>query len=47
LWQVPKDFKLAGNQETFTISVIYDTRGLYGTVIGKREITLYSGESEQ
>jgi hypothetical protein len=37
---VPKDLRLSGNQETFTIMVTYDTRDLYGTVVGKREITV-------
>jgi len=40
LWQVPKDLTLNGNEETFTIEVVYDTRELYGTVIGKRQITI-------
>jgi hypothetical protein len=29
-----------GDRETFIIEVTYDTRELYGTVIGKREITI-------
>jgi hypothetical protein len=37
---VPNDLKLDGNQETFTIVVTYDTHELYGTVTGKRQITV-------
>jgi len=37
---VPSDLKLSGDQETFTIEVTYDTRELYGTVKGKREIVV-------
>jgi len=37
---VPSNLPRNGDQETFTIEVIYDTRELYGTVIGKREITI-------
>jgi hypothetical protein len=33
---VPKDLKLAGNRETFTATVIYDTLELYGKVEAKR-----------
>jgi hypothetical protein len=40
LWQVPQDLKLDGDQEAFTIEVTYDTRELYGTVTGKRRITI-------
>ena len=42
---MPNDLKLSGNEETFTITVTYDTQELYGTVIGKREITVYRGLS--
>jgi hypothetical protein len=38
---VPKDLKLDGEQETFTIEVTYDTRELYGTVKGRREIVVH------
>jgi hypothetical protein len=38
--QTPRDLKLDGNQETFTITVAYDTRSLYGTVSGSREVTI-------
>jgi hypothetical protein len=41
LWQVPEDLKLNGNEETFTITVTYDTRELYGTVTGARQFTIY------
>jgi len=37
---VPNDLKLSGGRETFTIEVTYDTRELYGTLKGKREITV-------
>jgi hypothetical protein len=37
---VPGDFKVNGNEETLTITATYDTRELYGTVVGKREITI-------
>ena len=40
-WQVPEDLKLDGDQETFTIQVIYETYELYGIVKGQREITIY------
>jgi hypothetical protein len=41
LWQVPEDLKLSGNEETFAITVTYDTRELYGTVTGTRQFTIY------
>jgi len=37
---VPEDLKLNGDQETFTVTVTYDTRDLYGTVSAKREFTV-------
>jgi len=40
LWQVPKDLTLNGNEETFTIEIIFETRTFYGTVTGKRQITV-------
>jgi len=40
-WRVPNDLTLNGNGETFTITVTYDTRDLYGTVIGNRELVVY------
>ena len=36
-----RDLKLNGNEETFTITVTYDTQELYGTVIGSRQFTIY------
>jgi hypothetical protein len=33
---VPEDIKLAGESETFTITVRYDTLELYGKVEGSR-----------
>jgi len=37
---VPNDLKLSGDRETFTIEVVYDTRELYGTVKGRREVVI-------
>lgn len=37
---MPEDFKIDGDEEKLTITVTYDTRELYGTVVGKREITV-------
>jgi hypothetical protein len=37
---VPKDLKLDGGKETFTITVTYDTQELYHTVIGKRDLVV-------
>jgi hypothetical protein len=34
------DFEINGAEETLTIKVTYDTRELYGTVVGKREVTV-------
>ncbi len=39
-WQVPGDLKLDGEQETFTIRVIYDTRELYGKVEASRQFSV-------
>jgi hypothetical protein len=41
LWQVPRDLKLDGNQETFTIEVVYDTRQLYGTMKARRQVVVH------
>jgi hypothetical protein len=38
---VPNDLKLSGDKETFTITVTYDTRELYGTATGTRRFTIY------
>jgi len=38
---VPENLKLSGNEETFTVTVTYDTQELYGTVVGSREVTIY------
>ncbi|MEN6333981.1 MAG: hypothetical protein ABFE01_06940 [Phycisphaerales bacterium] len=40
-WGVPKDLKLDGKEETFTIFLTYDTGELYGTVTGSRQFTVY------
>jgi hypothetical protein len=37
---VPNDLKIRGWRDTFTIEVTFDTRDLYGTVTGKRKITI-------
>jgi hypothetical protein len=37
---VPNDLKLKGKQETFTITVSYDTRELYGYVSGRRQVVV-------
>jgi hypothetical protein len=37
---VPKDIKLVGKTETFTITAHYDTLDLYGKVEGSREIVV-------
>jgi hypothetical protein len=37
---VPNDLKLDGKEETFTITVSYDTKELYGNVTGRREVTV-------
>jgi len=37
---VPKDLKLAGKQERFTITASYDTLELYGKVQASRTIVI-------
>jgi hypothetical protein len=37
---VPTDLKLSGDEETFTIQVLYDTQELYGKVTGTRQVTI-------
>jgi hypothetical protein len=39
---VPKDLKLAGKSETFTVTVKYDTLELYGKVQAARTLTIAS-----
>jgi hypothetical protein len=39
-WRVPEDLRLGGNEETFTVEVVYDTHELYGTVTARREFTI-------
>jgi len=41
---VPENLELNGNEETFTIKVEFDTRELYGRVVGTREVTVYRNE---
>jgi hypothetical protein len=38
---VPNDLKLEGDQETFTIEVVYETHELYGTVKAQRQFMVY------
>jgi hypothetical protein len=38
---VPEDFKLNGNEETFTVKVLYDTKELYGKVAAERQVVVY------
>ena len=40
-WRVPPDIELSGNEETFTVTVTYDTGPLCGTVVDSREIVVY------
>jgi len=37
---VPTDLKLNGKEEQFEIQVLYDTKELYGKVIGTRQIVI-------
>jgi len=37
---VPKNLKLSGNAETFTVQVRYDTLELYGKINASRTITV-------
>ncbi|MEN6427492.1 MAG: hypothetical protein ABFE13_19230 [Phycisphaerales bacterium] len=37
---MPQDLTLDGDEETFTITVAYDTLQLYGTVTTSREFTV-------
>jgi hypothetical protein len=39
---VPKDLKLNGKSEKFTITVVYDTLELYGRVQAARKFTIAS-----
>jgi hypothetical protein len=39
-WRVPKDIRLTGKSETFTITVKYDTLELYGKVEASRTVTI-------
>jgi hypothetical protein len=44
---VPKDLKLAGKSETFSVTVRYDTQDLYGKVEASRKIVLASGDANE
>jgi hypothetical protein len=37
---VPNDLKLSGNEETFNVKVIFNTKDLYGKVTGTRQIVI-------
>jgi hypothetical protein len=37
---VPKDLKLSGKAETFTVEVHYDTLELYGKINASRTVTV-------
>jgi len=37
---VPKDLKLSGKSETFTATVTFDTRDLFGAVEGTWKLTV-------
>ncbi|MGB2861987.1 MAG: hypothetical protein WBC05_01560 [Sedimentisphaerales bacterium] len=37
---MPNDLKLSGNEETFNVKVIFDTKELYGKVTGTRQIVI-------
>ena len=39
---MPKEIKLAGKQETFTVTVSYDTLELYGKVEASRQFVVAS-----
>ncbi|HUT92934.1 MAG TPA: hypothetical protein VMY37_25815 [Thermoguttaceae bacterium] len=39
---MPKDIELAGDEETFTITVRYDTKELYGKVEATRTFVVTS-----
>lgn len=38
---MPNDLKLNGEEETFTVQVLYDTLELYGKVSASRSIMVY------
>jgi hypothetical protein len=37
---VPEDIVLDGDEETFIVHVLYDTRELYGEISARREIVI-------
>ena len=37
---MPEDVELNGSEETFVITVLYDTRELYGKVSAQRKFTI-------
>jgi hypothetical protein len=44
---VPKDLKLSGNEETFTATVSYDTKDLFGKFDATCEIKLKMPEEKK
>jgi len=38
---VPKDLKIKGNEETFIITVNYDTLELYGKIAATRKVVIF------
>jgi hypothetical protein len=40
LWRVPRDLKLSGDEETFTATVTFDTKDLFGKFEATGEIKL-------
>jgi hypothetical protein len=39
-WRVPDDLEINGDEEEFTVTVIYETQKLYGTVTAQRKIKI-------
>jgi hypothetical protein len=47
LWQVPKDLKLSGEEETFTATITFDTKELFGKFDATCEIKLKNPEEKK
>ncbi|MFC1782039.1 hypothetical protein ACFL02_00460 [Planctomycetota bacterium] len=41
---MPEDLEINGNEETFTVEVVYETHELYGTIKAARQIVIYREE---
>lgn len=39
-WRIPKNLKLTGKEEAFTVTVVYDTLELYGKIKASRKIVI-------